>query len=197
MSTAFIYNEKELLQRTAEGDEAAFAQLYKHWQPAVSAFIFRISRSKEVTAEIVQDVFLKIWMTRETLAAVNNFKSYLFIISRNHAINAFKKHLRENKELNAWLLIKEQGERSDAPDIRFSANSLIDEAIDKLSPRQKEIYLMHRHERLSYKEIAQKLGIGRESVKTHLQLAVKAITAFLKAHMLSIIFITTATPIFF
>lgn len=197
MSTAFLYNERELLLRTAEGDEAAFAQLYKYWQPAVATFIFRISRSKEVTAEIVQDVFLKIWMTRETLADVNNFKSYLFIISRNHAINAFKKHLRENKELNAWLLIKGQDERSVMPGIQSSEKSLIDEAIDQLSPRQKEIYLMHRHERLSYKEIAQKLGIGRESVKTHLQLAVKAITAYLKAHILSIIIITTAIPIFF
>src|SRR5690606_38854802 len=79
------------------GDEQAFAQLYRLWQPALGAYIFRITRSKEFAAEIIQDVFLKIWTSRETLSEINNFKSYLFVMSRNQALNALRKVMREVK----------------------------------------------------------------------------------------------------
>ena len=186
MSDSPIYAEKDLLLQIAEGDEKAFAQLYVHWQPALSTFIFRISHSKEMTAEIVQDVFLKIWMTREALAEIQNFKSYLFVIARNHAINVFRKYFKENKEFAAWQRTNQENIEAFIDDESTSPNSIIDDAIDQLSARQKEIYLLHRHQRFTYKEIAHKLGIGKESVKTHLQLAVKSITIFLKARVISV-----------
>ncbi|HET9280112.1 MAG TPA: sigma-70 family RNA polymerase sigma factor, partial [Flavitalea sp.] len=57
--------------------------------------------------------------------------------------------------------------------------TLIDEAIESLPPRQKEVFLLHRYERFTYLQIAEKLGIGRESVKTHLGHAVRAISKYL------------------
>jgi RNA polymerase sigma-70 factor (ECF subfamily) len=113
-------------------------------------------------------------MTRESLVEVKDFKAYLFVISKNRAINALKKSLADLERMKKYaseVPFNEQPE-DDNDQIPFT---LIDEAIDQLSPRQKEIFLLHRHERYSYREIAEQLGIGKESVKTHLSLAIKSI----------------------
>jgi len=176
-------NEKALLQLVAEGNESAFRQLYYQWQPRLASFIFRITKSRDLSAEIVQDVFLKIWINREILSGIDNFKSYLFIVCRNQALNTLRKVIRDLKQFQDFEKKNQKEIQAGTDDIKIIKLSLVDEAIDHLSTRQKEIYLMHRHERLSYQQIAEKLGIGKESVKTHLELAVKSITKYLKSHM--------------
>ena len=176
------YNEKELLKRVAEADESAFRELYLHWQPQLALFIYRITKTRESAAEIVQDVFLKIWLTRESLAEIDNFKSYLFVISRNHALNAFQKSMREMKQIEQLgQSIRE--ETNDIDENKYIHLSLVDEAIDHLTDRRKEVYLLHRHQKLTYNQIGVQLGISRESVKTHLELAIKSITKYLKDRM--------------
>ena len=167
--------ETEILKDIAAGSSKAFRALYSQWEPTLSSFIFQVTCSKVITAEIVQDVFLKIWMTRESLVEVKDFKAYLFVISKNRAINALKKSLADLERMKKYaseVPFNEQPVEDDDAQLHFS---LIDEAIDQLSPRQKEIFLLHRHERYSYREIAEQLGIGKESVKTHLSLAIKSI----------------------
>jgi RNA polymerase sigma factor (sigma-70 family) len=68
----------------------------------------------------------------------------------------------------------------------LSRSSIIEQAIDQLPPRRKEVYLLSRHERLTYKEIADKLMISTESVKTHLKLATNSITMFIRTHVYEI-----------
>ena len=167
--------EPDILKDIAAGSSKAFRALYSQWEPTLSSFIFQVTRSKVITAEIVQDVFLKIWMTRESLVEVKDFKAYLFVISKNRAINALKKSLADLERIKKYaseVPFNEQPVEDDDAQLHFS---LIDEAIDQLSPRQKEIFLLHRRERHSYREIAEQLGIGKESVKTHLSLAIKSI----------------------
>ena len=167
--------DADILKDIAAGSSKAFRALYSQWEPTLSSFIFQVTRSKVITAEIVQDVFLKIWMTRESLVEVKDFKAYLFVISKNRAINALKKSLADLERMKKYaseVPFNEQPVEDDDAQLHFS---LIDEAIDQLSPRQKEIFLLHRHERHSYREIAEQLGIGKESVKTHLSLAIKSI----------------------
>ena len=184
MYTASDYDDKKLLLQIAEGREKAFVVFFKKWQPFLASHIFRITESRELTEEIVQDVFLKIWITRETLTEVKNIRAYLITVSRNHAINELRRMARE------WGKIQPLAD-SGLPDIHADTAAkasdlkyaFLDEAIDQLPPRQKEIYLLNRHERLSYKEIAGKLGLGRDSVKRNLQLATQTITRIIKAKL--------------
>jgi RNA polymerase sigma factor (sigma-70 family) len=182
------YNEKELLLKVAEADEAAFRELYLHWQPLLATFILRITKSRESTAEIIQDVFLKIWLTREALNEVENFKSYLFIISRNHALNAFQKSMREVKRIDQ-LGRSISRESNEIDENKLVHLTLVDEAIDHLTERRKQVYLLHRHQKLTYIQIGDQLGISRESVKTHLELAIKSITQYLKDRMSTLILV--------
>jgi RNA polymerase sigma-70 factor (family 1) len=173
-------SEKELLLLVAEGNESAFRQLYEQWQPQLSYFIFRITKSKDIAAEVVQDVFLKIWINREDLAGIDHFKSYLFIACRNQALNALRKAMHEMEQFQAWEKQNLKEISTETEDTETIQLSLIEEAIDHLSSRQKEIYLLHRYEKFTYQQIADKLGIGKETVKTHLELAVKSIAKYAK-----------------
>lgn len=185
MQTVPQYDEKTLLSQIAKGDEVAFRSLFLHWQQLLAGYVFRITESRELTEDIIQDVFLKIWITRESLTEINNFKHFLLVVSRNQAFDVMKKLMKQE-------VLKRTLEKENRP-VNFNENyeadnksSIIDQAIDNLPPRRKEVWLLSRHERLTYNEIAEKLGISRESVKTHLKLATSSISEFIRSHLINL-----------
>ncbi|MBO9731557.1 MAG: sigma-70 family RNA polymerase sigma factor [Chitinophaga sp.] len=155
--------------------------MFEQWHPLLATHIYRVTQSRPLTEEIVQDVFLKIWNNRETLGDIRHFWSWLLVISRNHALNALQRKAREYKHWEQW--VKDNATEANSIDPTHSFYTLIDEAIDQLSPRQKEIYLLHRHERMTYQQIAVHLNIGRETVKTHLESATRAISKHVKLQL--------------
>jgi RNA polymerase sigma-70 factor (ECF subfamily) len=182
MSDLILPCEKELLLKVANGDEHAFSELFNSYHQLLGTHIYRITDSVELAEEVVQDVFLKIWVSRETLTAVQNFKAYLFVISKNHALNCLRKLAKErvhqkNLEENALSLISENN-----PDLEVYY-SLLDEAIDHLPPQQQKVYLLSRHSRLKYDEIASQMGLSRETVKKYLQGATHSITSFVQSNI--------------
>ena len=181
--------------KVAIGDETAFRQLFQQWHQLLAGYVFRITESRELTEEIVQDVFLKIWMTRETLSGIENFKHYLIVVCRNQCFDVLKKQLKLEQQRREWDRENRLRPVPDEPPPDFS--SLIDEAIDSLPPRRKEVYLLSRHKRLTYQEVADQLGISKESVKTHLKLASDSISAYIRSRLTSIIlFLTSLFKIF-
>lgn len=135
-------------------------------------------------------------MSRETLAEINHFKHYLLVVSRNQAFDVLKKQLKEKLHKRDWEKANKSTQLVTDNDTEKNNLSLIDKAIDSLPPRRKEVYLLSRHERLSYKEIAEQLGISRESVKTHLQLASASITHFIRTHLATLTLFLLALPPF-
>lgn len=176
-------SEQALLADVASGDTSAFRALYEQWYPFLDTHIYRITASKQLTQEILQDVFLKIWEARETLLNIQSFRAYLLVVSKNHALNALQKLASEHRNLQRWAREQVPASGQDPAPFYYS---LIDEAIDHLTARQREVFLLHRHQRLTYKEIAARLGIGRETVKYHLEVATAAICRYVQ-HRLAVI----------
>ncbi|MEO3403338.1 RNA polymerase sigma-70 factor [Mucilaginibacter sp. CAU 1740] len=181
-------NEKELLMQVAEGNEFAFRRLFAAYHQRLGVHIFRITQSTELAEEVVQDVFLKIWMSRETLAGVDNFKAYLFVVSKNHALNCLRKVVKEQ------LLLKKLEQSNVVPFIADTYDAdqyynLIDEAINQLPPQQQKVYLMSKHSRLKYHEIADQMEISRETVKKYLQIATASIKDYVQEHKEAIVLV--------
>jgi hypothetical protein len=65
-----LHNEKALLERVAQGDESAFRIVFDHYRDAIYAFALKVTRHESIAEEIVQDVFMKIWISRTGLPAV-------------------------------------------------------------------------------------------------------------------------------
>jgi RNA polymerase sigma-70 factor (family 1) len=183
MSDLILPCEKELLLKVANGDEHAFSELFNTHHQLLGTHIYRITDSVELAEEVVQDVFLKIWMSRETLTSVQNFRAYLFVISKNHALNCLRKVAKERihqktLEKNALSITPD-----DSPGGLEGYYSLLDEAIDHLPPQQQKVYLLSRHNRLKYDEIARQMGLSRETVKKYLQGATHSITSFVQSNI--------------
>jgi RNA polymerase sigma-70 factor (ECF subfamily) len=172
------HTEKELLMRVAQSDQKAFSELFRKWSVWLSRYIFRLTQSAPMAEEVVQDVFLTIWTHRKTLSGINNFKASLLVVSRNQAYMALRRKIREQTQFKAYEVTVAAATTSDPEQEYFSA---LDEAIESLAPRTKEVYILSRQQRLTYQEIADKLGISRETVKTYLERATGSITRFLKA----------------
>ncbi len=189
-------DERELLMQVASGDEYAFRQLFMMHHQQLGEHMLRITNSIELAEEVVQDVFLKIWFTRESLGRVDNFKAYLFVISKNHALNCLKKLAKERAVIKQ---LEEAGTGNLHAEITGTDMyyNLLDEAIDQLPPQQQKVYLLSRHGRLKYAEIADQLELSRETVKKYLQIATLSITEYVHEHLEVIALLLIALKSFF
>lgn len=160
------------------GNEEAFTRLFHAYYPLLSTHVFRITQSLPVTEEIVQDVFLKIWMGRESLTQVQSFKAFVWVMARNLSFNALKKIAREQT-------VKQSYQRSGAAAHTTEEHTefyhtLIDEAIALLPPQQQKVYLLSRQEKWKQAEIAANMGITLSTVKKYMQRAVDSITTYVR-----------------
>lgn len=167
----------------ASGDEAAFAELFRRFHPKVYQTGIILLKSNEPAEELVQDTFLKVWLRRQELAAVDDFESFLFIMSRNLAYNQLKKYAKER--LHVTRMGETGGLSENETDARILDNNyrrIMEEAIARLSPRQQQVWRLSRLEGLNRNEVAERLGLQPYTVKEYLATATKLIRAYFVAH---------------
>lgn len=198
-----IYNidNKVALDQIAAGDEFAFAQLFDFYRDKVFAIALKLTGVRSAAEDVVQEVFLKIWLNREKLTEVTYFKAYLNTITTNHVYNMLRKVGNEYCFLTE-MLSKEQVNTSDT--LTLSAfhelQDIVHRAIAQLPMQQKKVYLLSREEGLKYAEIADKLHIAPSTVKSHMIEALRNLKTQLKANGVEIslpvfIFIGAATVV--
>jgi len=184
MHASNTYNEKDLLSAIASGNEEAFTRIFYRYHQKLGAFILRLSESQELTQEITQDVFLKIWTNRSALTDVLNFEAYLFTLAKNHAFNALRKLSREQLKKREWMkdtaLTIYAGDEPDG--LTENDFRMLHEAIGQLPPQQQKIYMLRSNSGMKYEEIAVRMGLSFETVKKHMLLARRAIRSYLGAH---------------
>lgn len=168
----------------AAGDESAFTELFKNYYNLLGVFILRLTESEQLAQEIVQDVFLKIWINRQALADVDCFKAYLIVVARNHAFNSLKQVAREKRRQKEWVnsVLQLAAYETDEPGT-INTNDLIEKAVALLPPQQKKVYLLSRQDGLRQDEIAMELDISLETVKKHMVLALRFLKNHLRTHI--------------
>ncbi|MGX5819811.1 RNA polymerase sigma factor [Chitinophaga lutea] len=177
MEETLAYGEKELLSRIAEGDHEAFSTIFQTYYPLLFTYIHRITRSGAETESILQDVFLKIWMGREALAYVDRFKPYLWVMARHKALNVMRDTVRRQLALAGYT--GEDAGEEEAREKEFRL-SLVDSAVEALPEQWREVWLLHRRDRLKQAEIAERMGISLPTVKKYMKQAVGFITRHVK-----------------
>jgi len=170
--------EEEML-RIANEDEQAFAGLFHRYRDKIYSVAFKLTGSSFIAAEVVQEVFLKIWTRRQTLPGISDFESYLFIMARNCVFTSLRKAARQQSTESDWNLMV--GDTEISADNKFIANeytTLLQEAVDTLPFHQRQVYLLSHEEEMTRSEIAELLQISPETVKSHLARASRTVRAF-------------------
>jgi len=175
-------NEAELLERIARGEELAFSELFYAYYNQVSEFVQLLTHSEVITAEIVQDVFTKIWVDRASLVTIRRFDAYLFVLTRNHTLNHIRRVAAERKRKDEYIRHVEADLNSRETE-REAYFQLIDRAVQLLPPQQQKVFALRRRG-IKNPEIAQQMQLSIESVKKYQHLAMKFIVEFVKGHAL-------------
>ncbi len=167
--------DNELFARLAEGDEEAFRQIVHFFYRKMLPLTISLVKSESRARDIMQDVFLKLWLNRETLINIENPAAWLNVVVSNTTSNYVRAQLRYElrvKNLAAEMLDTEEiwGDL----DAKFT-QTLIDEAVSQLPAKRKQVFLLSRREGLSRKEIASRMNISENTVRNQLAEALQFI----------------------
>src|SRR4030095_14922585 len=162
---SILPNEKELFARMSAGDEAAFAQIFYHYTQCIYSYILNKTKSPETAEEVVQEVFTKVWQSRENFSEVNNYESFLFTMASNKLVDFLRKMAHDQKiKKQVWQAIGNASNITiEELDLKHS-QELINIAVEQLSPQRKKIFLMNKEQGLSRQEIADRLNLSVSTV---------------------------------
>lgn len=168
--------DKELVERLQKGDIEAFDMIYSRYSGKLCAFGLKYLKSKEESEELVQSVFLKLWENKENLKSELSFKSYLFTIAYNEICKLFRKRHYLNRFITDTLHENHNASSDTENGIDYkSFLERVQQIIDKLPGRQKEIFLRSRIDGESTKEIAEEVGLSTGTVDNYISEVLKII----------------------
>lgn len=185
MSIEKKHNEHLLLQQIAERDENAFKLLFDQYKDRLFLYIKGIIKSKEVSEEIVMDVFLKIWLGKEIVREIENFDAFLFRVAYNKSIDFLRSAARDPKLRDlVWHEIQVAGGmNADHQVISREYEKKLREAIGQLSPQRRLVYQMSREKGFSHVDIARQLQLSKHTVSNHIVESQRFIRSYLIRHL--------------
>lgn len=164
-----IRQENRWIEGVQAGDERSFEQLYRFYYPRLGQFLLRQVRSKSDAEDILHSIFLSLWKNRSGLRPAGTLRAYLYRAARNRAINHQQRD-SEHRELPADIpeSLELELNRSDSLEYR-EFHEAFRKALAGLPDKRRQIFLMHRKDQLTYREIADVLGISVKTVETQMR----------------------------
>ena len=169
--------DAELMLRVKDGDGASFGLLLGKYRASVNHFLYRMVQDQAVSEELAQEVFLRVYRSRETYAANAKFTTWLYRIATNLAVNHARDTRHERPE-NIMNLDEPDEETGQSPDLADKTPSVEEEImhrerlnairqkVEALPERQKMAVLMHKYQQMDYRQIADVLKLSESATKS-------------------------------
>ena len=171
-----------LLSAVQRGDQKAFDTLFRRYYPMLCAYGHRFVELEDAE-EIVEDSLLWIWENRETLVIESSLNSYLFKMVYRRALNKLA-HIdaTQRADTRFYEEMQEMLQETDYYQIEELAKR-IEDAVAALPESYREAFVMHRFRDMSYKEIAETLGVSPKTIDYRIQQALKQLRVDLKDYL--------------
>lgn len=187
------YSNQQLINCIQQGDIAAFEELHKKYYIFLCLIAEHIVRNPSDAQEIVSDVFVKIWNIREKIDISTSIKAYLVKAVHNTSVNYLERYKISNKltdslsnsdyKLLAWDSDYPLGQLYEK-----EIMNILDQGISTLPDACREIFILSRNEDMKYRDIADKLGISVNTVKTQMKIALARLRETLKDYLVILLF---------
>ena len=176
-----LLDHSDILGNLAKGDAVAFNEVYEKFNKRIYTVALKMLKAKEVAEEVTQEVFLKLWRHDQQFNDFDHLEAWLRTTARNLSLNAFRKLVLERKLGDqVFLQFSESQNITEEAILLNDARRQLEAAIEKLPMQQREIYILCQQEGLKYEEVAERLNISVNTVKTHMKRALASVRISMK-----------------
>lgn len=170
--------------RWMQGDAAAFEAVFHHYRPRLLRYTRRYLKSETAAEDLTTDILVKMWQSRELVTNAATFENYLFTIARNRLIKAWQ------KKVDTLLSLEAGAEPSDPagaidPVLYKELEQHYQESLATLPEQRRRIFLLHREQNLSYRQIAEQLDISPKTVENQVAASLKQLRLQLAQYLAS------------
>jgi RNA polymerase sigma-70 factor, ECF subfamily len=191
MAGAETFTDAEVMLRVKAGDESAFDFLVQKYRRPLVSFMYRMARNAAAAEDLAQEVFLRVYRSRQTYEASAKFTTWLYRIATNLAVNHARDTRKERPEITLSLdePDEETGSTMDVADSTMTAEEVlvkrermaaIRSKVEALPERQKLAVIMHKYQQMDYKQISEVLKLSESATKSLLFRAYENLRAQLK-----------------
>lgn len=163
----------ELIIGLKNGRLTAFRQLFRDYYTIIRRFLSIMLADNELAKDVTQNIFMKVWLTRQNLDESKSMRNYLYVLAKNEAINILNKRKKyHTQEVSDEDLVENDPFRA------LELNEMTDRVrkrVEGMPAQRRLIFRMSRYKHLSNGEIAAKLNISVRTVEKHIELALKDI----------------------
>lgn len=183
--------ERNVFESFTKGDEKAFEYIFKTYFSYLLNYARQILKDTDAAEEIVESVFLNLWENKSEIKLETSLKSYLFKSVYNHCLN----HLKHAQVKERYVLYFKHHVSTDSEGNIISADypisnliekelsEIIEKSIQDLPAQCREVFMMSRYQNLKNEEIAQKLNISVNTVRTQISRALAKLRESLKEYL--------------
>jgi RNA polymerase sigma-70 factor (ECF subfamily) len=186
-----MLSDAEVMLRVAAGDDGAFDYLVEKYRRPMMSFMYRMTHNQAVAEELAQEVFLRVYRSRQTYAASAKFTTWLYRIATNLAVNYARdtKHERPENVVSIDEPDTDTGLTVDVPDAGLNAEqtilrrerlAAIRKHVEALPERQRMAVIMHKYQNMDYKQISAVLKLSESATKSLLFRAYETLRETLK-----------------
>lgn len=176
---AYLEDNNELFQLISEGDETAFRQLFHIYVPHLRAMAFRITQNESVTEDIIQETFLRLWISRDKLKEIEQPRFWLHRIGLYQCFTYLRKQAVHHKAIANLTPVETVFSPEEDMTYAFMRKQ-VGIAVQQLPPQAKRIYLLSREQGLKIPEIAAKLSLSPNTIKNSLVRSLHSIRGHLE-----------------
>lgn len=174
------YSDESLLKLIANDDEKAFESLFDRYWESAHCLAYSKLKSKEITQEIVHDLFLDFWERRHSLQ-INNFSHYLHVSIKYRVITYINKQLLQKKYFEDYRSHAQLEEAETVSNIEYNElMKVLQDGVNILPEKTQEVFRLNRMEGRSISEIASLLNLSEKAIEYHITRSRKKLRLYLK-----------------
>jgi RNA polymerase sigma-70 factor (ECF subfamily) len=184
-------SDAQIMLRVKDGDDSAFEYLVQKYRRPMLSFMYRMAHNSAVAEDLAQEVFLRVYRSREKYEASAKFTTWLYRIASNLAVNHARdtRHQRPENTVSLDEPDQESGLTMDLPDNSLTAEeaivrrerlAAIRQRVEALPERQKMALIMHKYQQMDYRQIAEVLKLSESAIKSLLFRAYETLRVQLK-----------------
>ena len=187
-------DDEKLFALIEQGDEGAFTQVYERYHKLLYVLAYRYLMSSDMAEDVVQHVFTRLWEFRSELRVGISLKNYLFTMTKNHVLNLIRNEnsaIAKNYEMAQVASPYEDNliEKLEKKELMSSFYK----AVEMLPVQKRDICLMKVQEELTNQEIAERMNLSVNTIKTHYSEALKLLRIHLSKMLIIVAFTTLMT----